>query len=186
MDTIKLHDKTFKPYIKYEEISAAIDKVADQINADFKDCQDIPVLMCTLTGAIMFTSELMKRLNFNCEIVSTKLSSYQGTHSTGVIQQKLPLTASVAGRRVIVIEDIVDTGNTIVKIADILKENGASEVKVCTMLLKPEMYDKDIKLDYVAMSIPNDFIVGFGLDYDEIGRNLKDIYVIADNPCSDK
>lgn len=178
MSNIRLYDKSFRPFISNEKIEEAIDKVAARINADFEGSTDVPVLLCVLNGAIMFTAELMKRLTFNCELVSIKLSSYEGTCSTGNIRQVMGLTGSIEGKRVIVVEDIVDTGNTIVNLVDMLREKGAAETWVCTMLLKPEIYKKDLKLDYVAMEIPNDFIVGFGLDYDEIGRNLKDIYVL--------
>lgn len=178
MDKVKLYDKTFKTFITYESLKKAIDEVADKINADFNGCEDIPVLLCVLNGSIMFTSELMKRLTFNCQIVSTKLTSYEGTSTTGKVKQAMGLTADIKGRRVIIVEDIVDSGNTIVELKRILEEKEAAESRVCTLLLKPEAYKKDIKIDYVAMEIPNDFIVGFGLDYDELGRNLKDIYVL--------
>ena len=178
MEKITLKDKTFRPFLTYDRISAAIDKVADEINADFEGCEDFPVLLCVLNGSIMFMGELMKRLNFNCQVVSTKLTSYEGTHTTGEVKQATALTADITGRRVIVVEDIVDSGNTIVALKRILEEKGASESYICTLLLKPEAYKKDVKVDYVAMEIPNDFIVGFGLDYDEYGRNLKDIYVL--------
>ncbi len=176
MDTVTLKDKTFRISIPYEKIMEAIDNVAARINEDFKGCQDVPMLLCVLNGSIMFTAELMKRLDFHCQIVSTKLTSYEGTNTTGNVKQAMGLTADIRGRRVIVVEDIVDSGNTIVELKRILQENGVSESRICTMLLKPDTYKKDIKLDYVAMEIPNDFIVGFGLDYDELGRNLKDIY----------
>lgn len=179
MKQIKLKDKTFRVSIPYEEISKAIDKVAEKINSDFNGCEDVPVLLCVLNGSIMFMGELMKRLDFNCQIVSTKLTSYDGTSSTGRVKQALGLTADITERRVIIVEDIVDTGNTIVELQKILEEAGAAESKVCTMLYKPEACRKDIVLDYVAMEIPNDFIVGFGLDYDELGRNLKDIYTLV-------
>ena len=178
MDKVKLYDKTFKTFITYESLKKAIDEVADKINADFNGCEDIPVLLCVLNGSIMFTSELMKRLTFNCQIVSTKLTSYEGTSTTGKVKQAMGLTADIKGRRVIIVEDIVDSGNTVVELKRILEEKEASESRVCTLLLKPEAYKKDVKIDYVAMEIPNDFIVGFGLDYDELGRNLKDIYVL--------
>lgn len=178
MKKVTLNDKTFRISIPYEEISKAIDKVADKINADFKGCEDVPVLLCVLNGSIMFMGELMKRLDFNCQIVSTKLTSYEGTSSTGKVKQAMGLTADLTGRRVIIVEDIVDTGNTIVELKRIMKDAGAVESRVCTMLLKPEAYRQDVPLDYVAMEIPNEFIVGFGLDYDEVGRNLKDIYVL--------
>lgn len=178
MERITLKDKTFKTFIPYEKIAAAVDGVADKINSDFSGCEDVPVLLCVLNGSIMFMAELMKRLTFNCQIVSTKLTSYEGTQTTGNVRQAMGLTADIKGRRVIIIEDIVDSGNTIVELKKILADHGAAESRICTLLLKPDAYNKDIELDYVAMEIPNDFIVGFGLDYDELGRNLKDIYVL--------
>ena len=178
MEKVRLFDKTFKTFIPYDRIMKAIDDVAENMNSDFRGCEDIPVLLCVLNGSIMFTAELMKRLEFNCELVSIKLTSYEGTGSTGRVRQAMGLTAGIKGRRVIIVEDIVDTGNTIVELKQILKDAGAAESIVCTLLFKPESCTRDVKLDYVAIQIPNDFIVGFGLDYNEIGRNLKDIYVL--------
>ena len=179
MKEVKLKDKTFRISIPYEEITQAIDNVAARINADFKDSEDAPVLLCVLNGSIMFMAELMKRLDFQCRIVSTKLTSYDGTKSTGKVRQAIGLTSDIAGRRVIIVEDIVDTGNTIVELQKILADAGAVESRVCTLLFKPASCREDVVPDYVAMEIPNDFIVGFGLDYDELGRNLKDIYTIV-------
>lgn len=178
MEKITLKDKTFRKSIPYEKIASAIDTVADKINADFKGCTDVPVLLCVLNGSIMFMGELMKRLDFDLQTISIKLTSYEGTSTTGRVKQAMGLTADITGRRVIVVEDIVDSGNTIVELKEILKEKGASESYICSLLLKPEAYKKDVKIDYVAMEIPNDFIVGFGLDYDELGRNYKDIYIL--------
>lgn len=178
MNKVTLYDKTFRTFIPYEKIMEAIDEVAEKINKDFEGCTDIPILLCVLNGSIMFMGELMKRLRFNCQTISIKLTSYDGTSSTGRVKQALGLTGDITDRRVIVVEDIVDTGNTIVELKQILADKGAAESRICTMLLKPEAYKKDVVLDYVAMEIPNDFIVGFGLDYDELGRNLKDIYVL--------
>ena len=175
---LKLFDKTFKPYIPAEKLEAAIDAVAARLNADFKDCEDVPILLCVLNGAIMFTGEILQRIEFPCELVSIKLSSYQGTKSTGTVLNILGLTADVRGRRVIICEDIVDTGNTITALKEMLLDKGSSDVRICTMLLKPDVYKKPDKLDYVGMEIPNAFIVGHGLDYNELGRNGKDIYVI--------
>lgn len=178
MEKVTIKDKTFRMFIPYEKISASIDSLAEKINEDFNGCEDVPVLLCVLNGSIMFMGELMKRLTFDCQIVSTKLTSYEGTSSTGRVKQALGLTADITGRRVIVVEDIVDTGNTVVELKNILAEKGAAESYICTLLYKPEACRHDITLDYVAMEIPNDFIVGFGLDYDELGRNYKDIYVL--------
>ena len=178
MEKITLFDKTFKTMIPYSRIASAIDDVAANMNRDFEGCEDIPILLCVLNGSIMFMGELMQRLRFNCQIVSVKMTSYEGTSSTGRVKQAMGLTSDIKGRRVIIVEDIVDTGNTIVELKDILAEAGAAETYVCTLLYKPEAYTKDAKLDYIAMEIPNEFIVGFGLDYNELGRNYKDIYVL--------
>lgn len=178
MKKVTIKDKTFRVSIPYEELTKAFDQIAEKINDDFRGCEDVPVFLCVLNGSIMFMSELMKRLDFNCQIVSTKLTSYEGTSSTGKVKQAMGLTADLTGRRVIIVEDIVDTGNTIVELKRILEEAGAAESRICTMLLKPDAYKKDIPLDYVAMEIPNEFIIGFGLDYDELGRNYKDIYTL--------
>ena len=182
-DKIKLHDKVFKPYIRHDRIIAAIDDVADKLNRDFYNCPDVPVILCVLNGSIPFTGELLQRITFPCQVISIKMSSYQGTQSTGTVLNVMGLTSSVKGRRVIICEDIVDTGNTIVALKEmLLDKEGAADVRICTLLVKPDVYDKPDKLDYVGMEIPNAFIVGFGLDYDELGRNNKDIYVIDDNP----
>lgn len=178
MGKIQLHDKFFVPYIPYKKLEPVFDKVAEKINRDFKNTRDIPIILCVLNGAMMFTSELLKRLNFNCELASVRLSSYEGTVSTGFTKTVLGLDISVKNRTVIVVEDIVDTGKTIVDLSDMLTEAGAREVKFCTMLLKPEIYKQDVELDYVGMEIGNKFIVGFGLDYDQLGRNYKDIYIL--------
>ena len=175
---IKLHDKFFKPLISEEEIEQSIDAVAAQINADYEGTGIVPVLLCVLNGSILFTAELMKRLDFDVDLMSIKLSSYRGTTSSGTVHTDMGLTGDITGKEVIIVEDIVDTGRTIEALVKILYARKAAKVKVCTLLLKPEMYNKDIVLDYVAMNIPNDFIVGFGLDYDGLGRNYKDIYIL--------
>ena len=178
MEKVTLHDKTFRKFIFHSRIEEAIDEVAEKINRDFEGCEDVPVVICTLNGALPFTGELFMRLNFPCELGSVKLSSYRGTSSTGTVLTVQGLSEDIRGKRVIACEDIVDTGNTILALRELLLANGATEVRICTMLLKPDVYDKDVKLDYVGMEIPNDYIVGCGLDYNGLGRNLKDIYVL--------
>ena len=177
MKNVQLYDKSFKPYITYEEIQKAIDTVAEKINNDLKD-EHTPIFLGVLTGSFMFFGDLMKRINLECETCFIRLASYEGTSSTGEVKQMLGLTQSVKDRNVVVVEDIVDTGGTIMELDRILRENGAKSVRIATLMFKPGSYKGSIKIDYPACSIPNDFIVGFGLDYDQIGRNLKDIYVL--------
>jgi len=180
MEKVTLFDKTFRTYIPYEEFVKDIDRVADQLNHDYSGGEDIPIILCTLNGAIMFCAELMKRITFPCELASIKVSSYVGTQSTGVVEVKQAMTCDVKGRRVIIVEDIVDTGFTMQLMKQFLLEKGALDSRICTLFYKPESYKfKDtIKIDYIAREIQNQFIVGFGLDYNEIGRNYKDIYIL--------
>jgi len=177
MKNVQLYDKSFKPYLTYEEIQKAVDAVAEKINNDY-DEEDTPLFLGVLTGSFMFFGDLMKRIDFPCEMCFIRLASYEGTSTTGTVKQMLGLTKSVRGRNVIVVEDIVDTGTTIAELDQILRDNGARSIKYATLLIKPNNYRGQIKIDYPALKIPNDFIVGYGLDYDQIGRNLKDIYVL--------
>ena len=179
-ESITLHDKTFVPYLKNEELEAAIDRLAEKINQAHRGETEPVILLCVLNGAIMFTAELMKRLDFPLELMTIRVASYSGTRSGGHIQEVMGITGSVKDRKVIICEDIVDTGATMVYLDKRLRESGAAEVEICSMLLKPEVYKQPLKLDYVAMEIPNRFIVGFGLDYDQLGRNYSDIYVLKD------
>ncbi len=181
MKSITLFDKTFVPLIPYSKIISATDEVACKINRAHEGDKSVPVLLCVLNGAIMFTAELLKKLDFDCELMSIKLSSYEGTTSTGHIKIDYDVPDSIKGRDVIICEDIVDTGATIKFLYDHLKEKGAGKVEICTLLHKPEIYKESLRIDYVAMSIPPQFIVGFGLDYNQIGRNLKDIYVLSNH-----
>jgi hypoxanthine phosphoribosyltransferase len=177
MEKIKLHDKYFKIFIPNEEIEKAIDKTAEKINKDLKDV-DTPIFLSVLSGSFMFTADLMKRIDFQCDITFIKLTSYCGTSSTGEVKEIMGLNKSVEGKTVVIVEDIVDTGNTIEELFKLLKAKGVADIKVCTLLFKPDSYKKEIKIDYSAITIPNDFIVGFGLDYDQLGRQYKDIYVL--------
>lgn len=178
MQKITLGDKSFVPYIAYTRILDAIDSVASRLNEDFKDSGREPVLLCILNGAIMFCSELMKRLEFNCTLATLKVSSYSGTRSTGIVKAVTPIPEGLEGKTVIIVEDIVDSGRTVNAVIKMMQKAGAADVKICTMLLKPEVYKNPERPDYVGLDIGDRFIVGFGLDYNELGRNLKDIYVI--------
>lgn len=177
MDTIALHDKKFKISMTAAQIDEAVANVAKKINTELKDV-DTPVFLGILNGSFMFTADLMRKIEILSDVVFVKLASYEGTSTTGSVKQILGLSKSVEGRTVVVIEDIVETGNTIEEIHRILTEAGAAQIKICTLLFKPDAYKKSIPIDYPALHIPNDFIVGYGLDYNQLGRQYKDIYVL--------
>jgi hypoxanthine phosphoribosyltransferase len=175
---IKLHDKYFVPFISAQELDFAIANMAKQIEDDFQD--ETPVFIGVLNGSFMVMSDLMKHYTPSCEVSFVKMASYEGTQTTNEVKQLIGLNQNLEGRTVIVVEDIVDTGNTIEELKHIFKNQGVKHFKIATLFLKPEAYKKDIKLDYVGIRIPNKFIVGFGLDYDGLGRNLKDVYQLAE------
>ena len=177
MNTIQIKEKKFALPIPEAEIQAAVRQVADKINQDIADKN--PLFICVLNGAFMFAGDLMKNVNIPCEITFIKLSSYEGLYTTGAVKEIIGLNESVVGRNVVVVEDIVDTGITMERILSSLRAKGANEIRVATFLQKPDALQRDITVDYVAMRIPNDFIVGYGLDYDGYGRNLKDIYTVV-------
>ncbi|MBP9793107.1 MAG: hypoxanthine phosphoribosyltransferase [Flavobacterium sp.] len=175
---IKLHDKYFVPFISAQELDFAIANMAKQIEDDFQE--ETPVFIGVLNGSFMVLSDLMKHYNHQCEVSFVKMASYEGTQSTNEVKQLIGLNQNLEGRTVIIVEDIVDTGNTIEELKHIFKNQGVKHFKIATLFLKPEAYKKDIKLDYVGIRIPNKFIVGFGLDYDGLGRNLKDVYQLSE------
>ncbi|MCU4155321.1 hypoxanthine phosphoribosyltransferase [Carboxylicivirga sp. A043] len=178
MSRVKLLDREFELSIPEEKLLKAVDKVAEQMNKDLEGKN--PLMVCVLNGSFMFASDLMKRLTIPCEISFVKLSSYSGTGSTGKVKELIGLNEDIAGRTIVLLEDIVDTGLTIINTVEQVKQMGPADVKVATMLFKPDACKRDVKLDYVGMDIPNDFIVGYGLDYDGYGRNLKDIYTVVE------
>jgi hypoxanthine phosphoribosyltransferase len=178
MSRVKLLDREFELSIPEEKLLKAVDKVAEQMNKDLEGKN--PLMVCVLNGSFMFASDLMKRLTIPCEISFVKLSSYSGTGSTGTVKELIGLNEDIKGRTIVLLEDIVDTGLTIINTVEHVKQMGPADVKVATMLFKPDACKRDVKLDYVGMDIPNDFIVGYGLDYDGYGRNLKDIYTVVE------
>ncbi len=171
---IQLHDKQFVPFISEQEIDFAIATMASQVEADFAD--ETPVFVGVLNGAFMVVSDFMKHYKKPCEVSFIKLASYEGTSSTNEVKQLIGLNQDLTGRTVIVIEDIVDTGNTVAELKALFKKQNVKHFKIATLFLKPEAYTKDIKIDYVGIRIPNKFIVGYGLDYDGLGRNLREVY----------
>jgi adenylate kinase len=177
MSIIKIHNNYFKKYISEEKITAAIDKIVAQITEDCKD--ETPIFIGILNGSFMFVADLVRKYNYSCKVSFVKLASYEGTESTNNVKQLIGLSESLEGRSVVVVEDIVDTGNTVVELKRIFKEQKVKHFKIATLFFKPESYKKDIKLDYIGIRIPNKFIVGYGLDYDGLGRNLKNVYQLA-------
>lgn len=176
MNTIQIKDKNFSLSIPEEKIQEAVKKVGEAINNDLADQN--PLFIGVLNGAFMFAADLMKYVTIPSEITFVKLSSYEGLYTTGNVKEIIGLNESVIGRNVVVIEDIVDTGITMERILSSLKVKGAASIRVATFLQKPDALQRDIQIDYIAMKIPNDFIVGYGLDYDGYGRNLRDIYTV--------
>ncbi len=177
MDTIQVKDKTFRPYLSSKRIQERVANLADQINRDYAGKN--PLLLCVLNGAFMFAADLMKKLTIDCEISFIRVKSYEGIHSTGELKEVIGLNEVIAGRDVILIEDIVDTGHTLSMLIKELSSHQPESLRTAVLLYKPEAVTADLSLDYVAFEIPNDFIVGYGLDYDGNGRNLNDIYVIC-------
>ncbi|HNW52626.1 MAG TPA: hypoxanthine phosphoribosyltransferase [Bacteroidales bacterium] len=177
-DTWKLEDKTFTKFILNDDIQAKICALSDRINTELAGKK--PLFVVVLNGAFIFASDLLKRVTIDCEITFVKLSSYQGTMSTGVVQQIIGLDRDIKGRTIVIIEDIVDTGLTLERFREVLAQMEPAEVKVATCLLKPDAFKNKFPIDYQCFSIPNEFVVGYGLDYDGLGRNSSDIYKILE------
>ena len=178
MAKVKIHEKEFETFISYEKIRSVIEKMAEQMNQDLKEKS--PLFLCILNGSFMFAAEIFKRIELlDAEISFVKLASYSGTSTTGKIKELIGLNEDLTGRTVVVLEDIVDTGITISNTIEQIRSKNPADVKVATLLLKPDALQKPVKLDYIGIEIPNDFIVGYGLDYDGRGRNLIDIYKVT-------
>ena len=178
MKTVKVLDKEFSLYIPQEKIENAIQTVADQLNRDMADKN--PLFLVVLNGAFMFASELFKRLTMPCEISFVKLASYQGTTSTGKVKEVIGINEDLSGRTVVIVEDIVESGQTMKQMVESLGTRNPESVHICTLFFKPDKLKEELTLDYVAGRIPDDFIVGYGLDYDGLGRELKDVYTIVE------
>ncbi len=178
MKRIKLWDKEFEISIPNADIKLAIRQMAEKMKNDLEGKETL--FICILNGAFMFASELLKELDLrDAEISFLKLASYSGTNSTGTVKELIGLNEDIKGRTVVILEDIVDTGHTIKGVIEQVVQKGAAEVKIATLLFKPDALKVDLKLDYVGIVIPNDFIIGFGLDYNRRGRNFKDIYTLV-------
>ena len=179
MGRVKLKDKVFEISISEAEILQRIKVVAEKISKDMEGKN--PLLLAVLNGSFIFAADLMRMLTIPCEISFVKLASYQGTTSTGVIKEVFGINEDISGRTVIIVEDIVESGLTIKRMIETLGTRNPESIHICTLLLKPERLTVPLNIEYVAMEIPNDFIVGYGLDYSQQGRNLRDIYTVVES-----
>ena len=175
---VKVHDKHFEPFIPEDKIQHEVSRIAKEMNRDLADKD--PIFLGILNGAFMFASDLYKQLSFPCQITFLKLASYSGTQSTGTVKQLIGINRDLKDRVVVVLEDIVDTGVTLEMIIRQLSGYQPAEIRVATFLHKPDAAIRKVELDYVGMEIPNDFILGYGLDYAGYGRNFKEIYRLVD------
>ena len=178
-DLVRVKDKQFEPFISEERIQTEVSRIAQQMNHELAEKD--PIFLGILNGAFMFASDLYKQITFPCQITFLKLTSYSGTKSTGTVKQLIGINFDLKDRVVIVLEDIVDTGITLETIIRQLSGYEPAEIRVATFLHKPEATIRDVKLDYVGIEIPNDFILGYGLDYDGYGRNYKEIYQLVNS-----
>lgn len=178
MNTVTIHKNKFKKLIASVKIQKAISAIAKKIDKDFKN--ERPLFLSVLNGSFLFTADLLKKVKCECEVSFIKVSSYVGTQSTGNVNTLIGLNENLDGRTVIIVEDIVDSGNTLEKVLAELNKHNPKEIKIATLFFKPEAYTKKIKLDYKGMDVPNKFLLGYGLDYDGLGRNLQDVYALEE------
>lgn len=173
---IKLLDKTFRVMIPASEIDEAVERVAEQLNKRYEG--HTPVFLGVLSGSFLFLSDLVRKTTFDSQLAFVKISSYDGTESTGQVKQQFGVDFDIEGRDIIIVEDIVETGHSMNYLLDYLQRRNPASISICTLFFKPDKFLYEYKIDYTALSIGNEFIVGYGLDYNQLGRNLKDIYVI--------
>ena len=178
MSIVKVKDKTFRTFIPEAEIQQRVKAVADKLNEDLKDKN--PLFLAVLNGSFVFAADLMRMITIPCEISFVKLASYQGTVSSGKIKEVIGINEDLKGRTVVIVEDIIDTGFTMKRMLEQLGTRDPESLHICTHLVKPGKLQVPLNIEYAAMEIPNDFIVGYGLDYDQQGRNLRDIYTIVE------
>lgn len=177
MPKIRVHDKEFVPYLSAEEIEVQVQRVADEINKDYKGKR--PLFVAILNGAFIFAADLLKKVNVEAEICFIKLASYKGIKSTGKVITAIGLDAELYGRDVIIVEDIVDTGKTLSQFLPQLEHHHPASLKIASLLHKPDACVHPIQIDYLGFTIPDKFVLGYGLDYDGLGRNTKDIYQLV-------
>jgi hypoxanthine phosphoribosyltransferase len=178
---VRLHEHEFEQFISENEVNAAVARVAEELNARYAGQR--PLFVGVLNGAFFFATELLKRLSIECEITFVKVASYHGTSSSGKVTDLIGFNERIEGRHIVILEDIVDTGSTIVHILDLLRDRHPASVRIATLLFKPDAYKQQVPIDHVAIRIPNAFVVGSGLDHNGLGRNLTGIYRIIDQPA---
>mgnify|MGYP001074678616 CR=1 FL=1 len=178
MKTIRIKDKTFAVSIPEEEILKQVKRVAEEINRDLAGRN--PLFLAVLNGSFIFAADLLREVTVPCEISFVKLASYEGVSSTGAIKEVIGLAADITGRAVVIVEDIVDSGLTMVHMLDTLAKHNPASIDVCSLLVKPGNLKVSLDIKYKCLEIPNDFIVGYGLDYDGWGRNTRDIYTVVE------
>lgn len=178
MNAIKLHDKYFEPFISEKEIDAIVSYLVDQVSQDLPK-GEVPLFIGILNGSFLFASDFIRKFKGNCEVSFVKLASYDGLESTEVVNQLIGINEDLTGRTVIILEDIIDTGNTLHKIYEIFKNKNVKQLKITTLFFKPSVYKKELPIDYIGKSIEDKFIVGYGLDYNGFGRNLPSIYQLT-------
>ena len=177
MNEIKVLDREFSVYITEDEIQSRVTALAEKISQYLKG-QDV-LFFGVMNGVFLFAADIFRQINLDCQVSFIKLASYDGTSSTGKIKELIGWNEDITGKTVVVLEDIVDTGATLERVIGELKLRKAADIKICTLLFKPEAYTRDIPIDYIGFEIPNNFVVGYGLDYDGYGRNLKAIYKLT-------
>ena len=178
MDSIKIEDKSFRVSIPEAEIKTRVKALAEQMSKDLEGKN--PIFLAVLNGAFIFAADLMREMTIPCEISFVKLASYQGTTSTGKVKEVFGINEDLSGRTVVIVEDIVESGQTMKQMIESLGTRNPASVQICTLFFKPEKLKEELTLDYVAFRIPDDFILGYGLDYDGLGRELKDVYTIVE------
>ncbi len=178
MSIVKIKDKTFKTFIPESEIQQCVKAVAEKLNRDMAGKN--PLFLAVLNGSFVFAADLMRYITIPSEISFVKLASYQGTASTGEVKEVFGVTEELHGRHVVIVEDIVDTGLTMKRMLETLGTREPASLHICSLLVKPDKLQVPLNIEYAAMEIPNDFIVGYGLDYDQQGRSLRDIYRIIE------
>ena len=180
MNTITLHDKQFVPFINKQTISKYVKYLANLVAEDM-DKDEVPIFIGILNGSFMFAADFVREYPYNCHMSFVKLASYEGLSSTGKIKQLVGINENLSGKTVIILEDIIDTGNTLAEIYAIFRDKNVKSLKIATLFFKPDVFRKELPIDYIGKSIEDKFIVGYGLDYNGLGRNLPDIYKLKEN-----